>query len=105
MRQYGRCEATEFSKKQIGVIYRNAKLGNLKVERWLMSRLYDLADFYDIDWGKQIAKEEQTVLKILDLVFGDKLEEAQKELDSYGEKIFKAMSIKNQKEANRELVS
>lgn len=33
MRNYGANKATEFTKKQIGVIYRMAKNGELKVEK------------------------------------------------------------------------
>ena len=46
MKNYGANKATEFSKKQISVIYGMAKRVELKVEKWVMSDLYDLADYY-----------------------------------------------------------
>ncbi len=36
MIQYGANKATEFSKKQIGVIFGMAKRGELKVEKFIM---------------------------------------------------------------------
>lgn len=57
MRRYGMNQATEFSKKQISVIYGKAKAGQLKIEKWLISRFYDLADFYGIDWNRGIEKD------------------------------------------------
>ena len=36
MKQYGANKATEFTKKQIGVIFANAKSGNLKIENWVI---------------------------------------------------------------------
>lgn len=35
MKNYGAMKATEFTRKQIGVIYSKAKKGELKIEKWL----------------------------------------------------------------------
>ena len=47
MKRYGLNKATEFTRKQVNIIYRNAKQGNLKVEKWMMNRMYDLSDYSD----------------------------------------------------------
>ena len=39
MRNYGANKATEFTKKQINVIFAKAKAGELKVESWIMKKL------------------------------------------------------------------
>lgn len=50
MKQYGAMKATEFSRKQIGVIFAKAKAGELKVEKFVMSDFYTMADYYDYDY-------------------------------------------------------
>ena len=77
MKEYGFNKATEFTKKQIGVIYYKAKSGELKVEKWFMSFLYDLADYYGTDSNRLVEERESEVLKILDNVFSNKIDEAQ----------------------------
>ena len=42
MKVYGTYFATEFTKKQINVIYGKAKNGELKVEKWFIRDLYEL---------------------------------------------------------------
>lgn len=49
MKQYGLMKATEFTKKQVNVIFAKAKHGELKVEKWFISELYTLADYYNYD--------------------------------------------------------
>ena len=69
MRNYGANKATEFTKKQIGVIYRMAKNGELKVEKWVISDFYDLADYYGYDDNGSVEASERKIKKILDAVF------------------------------------
>ena len=69
MKEYGANKATEFSKKQISVIYSKAKNGELKVEKWYMSRLYDLAEYYGYDYNRSVEFEERSILKIIESVF------------------------------------
>lgn len=83
MKSYGPNKATSFSRKQIGVIYRNAKEGNLHLEKWLVSRLYDMADFYGADYNGSVELEERYILAAIDAVFGDDLAKAQEKLDNY----------------------
>lgn len=104
MKTYGANKATEFSKKQISVIYRMAKSGELKVERFVMSNLYDLADYYGYDDNHSVEREEKKILDILALVFDKNLEDAQKAIDEYTEWLFNSLSAKYQREASRELV-
>lgn len=102
MREYGPNKATEFSKKQIGVIYGKAKGGELKVEKWVISEFYDLADYYGYDDNGAVEKAETDILAILESVFGGDLEKAQKQIDTYTEKTWNLMGKKAQAKANRE---
>lgn len=72
MRNYGANKTTEFTKKQIGVIYRMAKNGELKVEKWVISDFYDLADYYGYDDNRNVEASEKKIKKILDAVFEKK---------------------------------
>ena len=104
MKAYGNNKATEFSKKQIGVIYRLAKSGELKVERFVMTNLYDMADYYGYDDNHSVEREESKILAILELVFSKDLEAAQAAIDEYTEWLYNSLSAKYQRAANRELV-
>ena len=106
MKQYRNgMKATEFSKKQISVIYGCAKRGNLKVEKWFMSELYDLADYYGMDANRSIEWNEMYVKEIINLVFANDLETAQEKINWLTNNIYERLSIRNQKSANRALVA
>lgn len=101
MKEYGSKKATEFTRKQIGVIYGMAKSGKLSVEKWVMSDLYNLADYYGYDDNGSVAESEKKVLEILEAVFGNETEKAQELIDKYTEKTFELLSRKNRENADR----
>lgn len=105
MRQYGYHKATEFTKKQINVIYAKAKKGELKVEKWIANRFYDLADYYGYDDNRSVEDDERTILAILNNVFAGELETAQAQIDCYTKNTFNLLSRKGQQRVNRELVA
>jgi len=105
MKQYGQNQTTEFSRKQIGVIFAAAKRGDLKIEKWVISRFYGLADFYGVDWNHGIAKEEQDILAILNKVFAKNMVEAQERINLYTEQNWKTFTAKAQAKMNREFVA
>lgn len=105
MKQYGARYATEFSKKQIGVIYRMAKNGDLKVEQWIMNDLYNLADFYGYDDNRSVAEKEVKVLQILDKAFANETIAAQELVDEYTAWLFERISKKRQAQVKREYVA
>lgn len=104
MRNYGANKTTEFTKKQIGVIYRMAKNGELKVEKWVISDFYDLADYYGYDDNRNVEASEKKIKKILDAVFEKNNEKAQELIDDYTEKTFELLSKKSQKNADRTML-
>ena len=105
MKQYGARFATEFTKRQIGVIYRMAKNGELKVEQWVMNQFYNLADFYGYDDNRSVADEEVKILHILDKVFANETAEAQELIDEYTTWLFGHISTKRQATVKREYVA
>lgn len=105
MKVYGNNKATEFSRKQIGVIYSKAKAQELKVEKWIMSDLYDMADYYGYDDNGSVADAERRILAILDAVFAKDLEKAQELINDYTEYTWNLLSNKSKKNANRSLVA
>lgn len=104
MKRYGANKATEFTKKQISVIYGKAKNGELKVEKWVISEFYDLAEYYGYDSNRSVEQAEFNVLKILEAVFSNDLINAQNLIDEYTEDSFRKMSRKNQSKCNRNLL-
>lgn len=104
MKQYGRNKATEFSRKQIGVVYRSAKNGDLKVEKWVMNKFYDLADYYGYDDNRSVERNEEIILKVLDGIFSGDFEETQKWIDIFT-KNFSLYSRKEQSKMSREFVA
>lgn len=101
MKNYGARKATEFTKKQINVIWAKAKNGELKVEKWFISELYDLADFYGYDDNRSVEESEKDVLKILDAVFANNAEQAQELINNTAEKWFHLFGKKTQNKCDR----
>lgn len=103
MKQYGANKATEFNKGSLSPIYKAAKSGELKVEKWFMSKLYDLADYYGYDHNGSVANEEADVLRILDHM--NDLEATQELIDSTTELWFERYTEKVRKGFNRNYVA
>lgn len=104
MKNYGANKATEFTKKQIGVIYRAAKNGKIKIEKWAMSEMYDLSDYYGYDNNGSVAEREGMILRILDNLFDGNIETAQEWIDRYNKRI-ELKSRKEMAKADRNLVA
>lgn len=98
-------KATEFNKGQIGMIYRLAKEGKLRVERFIMSDFYDMAEYYNYDYNGSAAEAEDKIKRILEAVSSGDLEDAQAKIDAYTERTFNLLGLKAQKAANRNIVA
>lgn len=105
MKQYGSKFSTEFTKKQIGVLYYKAKDGVYNVEKWFMAELYNAADYYGYDDNRSMATFESCVKTILDLMFEGKEEECQSAIDTLTEKTFNQYSTKISKKFDRNMVA
>ena len=104
MKQYGNNKATEFSKKQIGVIYRLAKEGKLQVQKSQMKDLYDMADYYGYDDNGSVEQYERHVLIILNYVFSNDLDKAQEEINRLTESNYNLLSNKAKANWDSELI-
>lgn len=104
MKIYGANKATEFTRKQISVIFRNAKAGNLKIEKHIINDFYNLADYYGFDDNKSVERAEFHIMQILDDVFGGDFEKAQKHIDEYTERALADLTPARIAKLNRELV-
>lgn len=98
-------KATNISRKQIGVIFGKAKRGELKVQKFVMSDFYDIADFYNYDDNGNVERAEAQIRRILDEVFAGNDQKAQELIDSYTEMLFSQLGVKAQQKANRNLVA
>jgi len=105
MKTYGPNKATEFSKKQISVIYGAAKRGDLKIEKWVIGEFYDLAEYYGYDDNHSVERAESDILDILDKVFAKDMTGAQELIDRYTEDNWNRMSAKYRAKADRTLVA
>ncbi len=105
MKQYGARKATEFTRKQIGVIYGKAKRQELKVEKWIMSEFYDLADYYGYDDNRTVEDREVDILRILEAVFAGDNVKAQELIDSFTEHVYDLTSNKKRATINRDMVA
>lgn len=61
MRKYRTGEATEFTRTQVGILYRGAKEGHIKVPAWTMTAIYDLAEYFGHP-NDRIREEEECIL-------------------------------------------
>lgn len=101
MKQYGMQKATDFTRKQIGVIFAKAKSGDLKVEKWFMSELYNLADYYGYDDNRSVECSESDVKKILEAVFSNAIEVAQNLINETETKWYNLYGRKTQAKCDR----
>lgn len=104
MKKYGTKFATEFTPKQVGVVYRLAKQKDLSVETFVIRRMYDLADYFGYDDNRSVADEESYIKGILSHVFDNDLEAAQKAIDEYTERTWNLMGAKARRNADRNYV-
>lgn len=101
MYQHGPWKETEFTRKQINVIFAKAKAGDLRVEKWFISQLYALAEYNGYDSNGSIAQDEWEVKKILKAVFAGDNVEAQVLINSTADRWYSLFSRKNQLACNR----
>lgn len=101
MKQYGYNKATKFTAKQISVIYGKAKAGVLKVEKWFIKELYDLANYYGMDSNRSVETHEREVKSILALVFSGDFETAQNFINEMQDSWFNLKGRKEQAKCDR----
>lgn len=83
MRSYGANKATEFTKKQINVIYAATKRGDLVVDQKVIKEFYLLADYYGYDDNRNVERAEAQILRILKTVFDRDYAAAQELINNY----------------------
>ena len=105
MKRYGFNKATEFTKKQVNVIWAKAKNGELKVEKWVISQMYKLADYYGRDDNRFVELCEERIKQILEEVFQGSIERAQELIDCYTEFEYSCYSEKARKSFDRSFVA
>lgn len=101
MKQYGAKKATDFTEKQISVIYANAKRGALKVEKWFLNELYDLATYIGYDDNRSVERDEKAVKEILEAVFANEIEKAQSLIDYTTNDWYNSYGRKTQEKCDR----
>lgn len=101
MVQYGSKKATEFTTKQINVIYAKAKSGMLKIEKWVISELYDLANYYGYDDNGSVSRLEWHINNIIEAVFAGNIESAQELLSEYADREYECKSLKARAKIDR----
>lgn len=105
MKQYGARYATEFTKKQINVIFAKAKAGEIRIEKGCMADLYDMAEYYGYDSNRGVARAEFKIMKILEAVFSGDIEKAQELIDEYSEATYSLLGKKGKERWSKELVA
>lgn len=105
MKRYGANKATEFTRKQINVIFAKAKAGEIKIEKWVISDFYNTADYYGYDDNGNVEESEKDILKVLEAVFANNTEKAQELIDSYTSKWFPRFGKKAQSKMNHDFVA
>lgn len=83
MKLYGANKATEFSKKQINVLYAMNKQGKLTIADDTLNTFYKLAEYYGYDDNGSVEWAERKVLIILDAAFAGDLEKAQRYINEF----------------------
>lgn len=98
-------KATEYNKGQIGRIYRLAKEGTLKVEKWMMNDIYGYAEYYGFDDNKAVEDFESRVLDIIAAANENDIEKTQKLIDDFTAHEYENLSMSWQAKVNRNFVA
>lgn len=83
MRTYGANKATEFTKKQINIIYAMNKKGEITISPEKLNEFYKLADYYGYDDNRNVERAEAQIIRILNAVFAKDIETAQNLINEY----------------------
>lgn len=106
MREYRNGKkATDLNKEQVGAIYRLAKSGEIRLEKWVAKNFYDIADYYGYDDNRSVESAEFKILKIVDAAIAGDIEKVQELVDKYTEATWALMGRKGRERASRELVA
>ena len=103
MKNYGMNKATEFTKKQISCLYGAAKRGELKIEKWIITEFYDLADYYGYDDNRSVEEAERDILAIINSYF-EKDGNTQKLIDDYTAKTYALLGAKRKDTVDRRYI-
>lgn len=97
--------ASYVTRKQINVIFSNAKRGNLKVEKGFMAHLYNMTEANV--WKSENSRTEDfnTVRVILDAIFGSDMEKAQELIEKAEAKNFDELGNKAKASYDRAFVA
>lgn len=102
MKRYGQNKATEITRKQVNIVFAKAKTGELKVEKWMMKRLYELADYYGYDDNGSIEQQETDAKEIINSIFENG--NTQDIINTKQEKWLKRLGLKEAKEIDRNYI-
>lgn len=72
-----------YTRKQAGVIYRAFKEGKITMEKATVSKLYDWADDFGIDYNGSVNRIMQSVHIAIDAIFEGDYEKAQNEINAF----------------------
>lgn len=95
---------SSITRKQVNVLFAKAKAGELKIERFAISAMYDLADGYFWEAGESMKEDEKNVKAAVNNVFNGKMSAAQDRINKYTAEIFGRCTEKKQAELNRAYV-
>lgn len=104
MIQYGANKATEITKKQVNAIYAAAKRGDIKVERWLITEFYNVADYYGYDDNHTVEECERGLKLLINDLFSRDYKAVQKRIDEYTAELETRYSRKFRETADRSLI-
>ena len=106
MKTYGNgMKATEFSKKQVNVLFAKAKNHELQIETWFMKKMYDLASFYGYDYNYSIERVEADIRQILEAVFAGEQDKAQHLIENATASLFDSYTEKYQRTFDRNFIA
>lgn len=76
-------EINGYTRKQAGVIYRAVKEGKIEMEKAAVSKLYDWADDFGIDYNGSVNRIMQDVHIAIDAIFAGDYEKAQAHVNAF----------------------
>lgn len=98
-------EKIKFTKNQVNTLFGSAKRGEIKIEKWIITRLYDSVkeSEYYVSPYSDFKDENEMVKNVVNAIFNKDFENAQKEIKNYMDKF--NFNTKLMKKVDRTLIA
>ena len=105
MIKYGAMKKSDLDMMELNRLFRKAKKGFVKIEQFVMDYFFTVSGYYGYDDSKSYEEDEASIKRILEAVNEKDYENAQLQIDTFTESIYRRTPERLKKELNRNIIS